>query len=283
MRPSPAPVAAALALLLAGAPMPRAQPAPMPDAPAPGTDAPAADDTASLPVPPVPPRIAESPDYDRCLDMVPADPSGARNMAVSWAASGGGEPAAHCLALAEIELGSPETGAATLDKLAIAGAASGASRAELLSQAAQAWTMAGQAEKAFASASEGLSLSPDNVELRITRAMAAAALKNLAGATDDLTVVLDLDPKRVDALTLRAGAYRGMDRLDLARADIDRAFALDPENPETLLERGIIRQRGGDLAGARSDWEKAADLGEDTSTGDLAQQNLALLDAGPRQ
>jgi tetratricopeptide (TPR) repeat protein len=243
----------------------------------------APDNGQALPVPPVPPRIAEGADYDRCLDMLPTDPSGADSMALSWVSAGGGEPAAHCHALAQIELGNPQAGAAMLDKLAAGSAAPGAARAELFSQAAEAWTMAGEAERAYASATQGLTLSPDDTELHIGRAVAAIATRKYAEAVEDLTAALDVDPKRDDALSLRAGAYRNMGQLDRAQADIDHAYTLDPENPETLLERGIIRQRRGDLAGARTDWEKAADLGEDTATADLAQQNLALLDAGPRQ
>jgi Flp pilus assembly protein TadD len=108
-------------------------------------------------------------------------------------------------------------------------------------------------------------------------------LDNAAQAADDLSHALDLDPKRADALILRATARRELGRLDDASRDIDAAYALDPDNPDLLLERGIIRQRRGDLAGARTDWQHAAALAPDTATGDLAEQNLALLEAGPRQ
>jgi tetratricopeptide (TPR) repeat protein len=270
-------LAAVLTAMLFGQARLAAQPAP----PEGSENAP--DDAGVLPVPPVPPRIAEGAAYDRCLDMLPSDPSGADSMASAWQNAGGGEPAAHCHALAQIELGNPQAGAAMLDRLAAGSTARGGARAELFSQAAQAWTMAGQADRALDSATQGLNLSPDDVELRIGRAVAETALQRFAEAVDDLSAALEVDPKRDDALTLRAGAYRNLQELDRAQADIDCAFALDPENAETLLERGIIRQRRGDLAGARQDWEKAADLGEDTATADLAQQNLALLDAGPRQ
>ena len=50
---------------------------------------------------------------------------------------------------------------------------------------------------------------------------------------------------------------------------------------EALLEHGILRQRVDDQAGARQDWERAISLEPDSATADLAQQNLALLDAGP--
>jgi hypothetical protein len=37
------------------------------------------------------------------------------------------------------------------------------------------------------------------------------------------------------------------------------------------------------MRGARTDWERAISLSPDSATADLAQQNLALLEAGPVQ
>ena len=262
-----------------------AQPRPPPPAAATDTNAENApvpgDDT--LPIPPAPPRIAEGHDYEACLDMRATDPAGADAMASSMAEAGGGEAAQHCHALAQVELGNTEAGAALLDRLAAGSHANAASRAEVFGQADQAWTMSGRTDQAFASAGQALALSPDDPELCIGHAIAALALRRFDVASADLTHALEQDPKRADALTLRATAERNLGRLDLARADIDAASALDPDSPETLLERGIIRQRQGDLTGARADWERAADLGADTPTGDLAQQNLELLQAGPRR
>ena len=256
----------------------------------PGTAPPAAEassenapDGSVLPIPPVPPRIAEGADYDHCLDMLDSDPSGADALAANMAANGGGDAAEHCHALAQVALGNIDDGASLLDKLATSSTAPSSFRAVVFGQADQAWTMAGQPEQAFASASNALKLSPDDPDLLIGHAIAALALQRYADAADDLTHALDLDPKRADALVLRATAWRNQQKLDQAKADIDKAFALDPDNPDAFLERGIIRQRLGDLAGARADWEQASTLAPDTSTGDLAQQNLALLAAGPRQ
>jgi regulator of sirC expression with transglutaminase-like and TPR domain len=53
--------------------------------------------------------------------------------------------------------------------------------------------------------------------------------------------------------------------------------------PEALLERGIIRQLKGDTAGAKADWQRAVALAPDSATADLAQQNLALNEAGPQR
>jgi tetratricopeptide (TPR) repeat protein len=242
-----------------------------------------APDDTPLPIPPVPPRIAEGADYDHCLDMLDSDPSGADALAASMAAKGNGEAAEHCHALAQVELGNTADGATLLDKLASTSTAPSSFRAVVYGQADQAWTMAGRPDQAFASASEALKLLPDDPDLLIGHAIAAIALQKYPDAADDLTQALDLDPKRADALILRATAFRHLEKLDQAQADIDKAFTLDPDNPDAFLERGIIRQRRGDLPGARADWEKASDLAPDTPTGDLAQQNLALLAAGPRQ
>jgi tetratricopeptide (TPR) repeat protein len=285
LRPAPASAAviaiAASFLLSAASPAP---PSPKPAIPAAvdTTTENAPDDTV-LPIPPVPPRIAEGTDYDHCLDMLDSDPSGADALAATMAAAGGGEAAEHCHALAQVELGNTEDGAALLDKLANASTSPASSRAAVYGQADQAWTMAGKPAQAYASATNALKLSPDDPDLLIGHAIAALALQLYAEADANLSHALDLDPKRADAFILRATARRNLGKLDEAEADIDAAFKLDADDPDAYLERGIIRQRRGDLAGARSDWEHAASLAPDTPTGDLAQQNLALLDAGPRQ
>jgi tetratricopeptide (TPR) repeat protein len=297
LRPVLAGVAALLAVALtSSAPLlaqaPAHVPSPAPDAASPAEDAPAGalpgDPDDTLPIPPVPPRIAEGTQYEACLDMLATDPSGADALAASMAAASGShgegrEAAAHCHALAQVELGNTEAGAALLDQLAATSTAAAVSRAVVFAQANQAWTMAGRTDQAYASASQALALSPDDPELRIGHAIAALARQLYAVADDDLSHALAMDPKRADALILRATARRNLGQLDGARVDIDAAAALDPDNPDLLLERGIIRQRLGDLAGARGDWQRAVELAPDTATGDLAQQNLALLEAGPRQ
>ncbi|MDP9096721.1 MAG: tetratricopeptide repeat protein [Pseudomonadota bacterium] len=236
-----------------------------------------------LPVPPVPPRIAEGDEYDKCLSMLQSDPSGAYTFADTWQAAGGGDGAIHCRALAEIELGDPEEGATLLDQLGANSPAAPAARAAILGQASQAWMMAGTPQHANVSATKALALVPDDPDLLIERAIANSSLEHYTGADDDLTRALDIDPKRGDALVLRAAARRHLERLDLASNDVERALELDPEDPDAFLERGIVRQRRGNPAGARKDWERAIELSPDSATGDLAQQNLALLEAGPER
>jgi tetratricopeptide (TPR) repeat protein len=247
--------------------------------------APASDSTAapdpSLPVPPVPPRIAEGPDYEKCLAMLSDDPSGAYVFADAWIATGGGDGAVHCEALADIALGNPEIGAAMLEKLAADSTAAALARAMIFGQAEEAWMMASQPDRAYDAATQALALKPDDADLLIERASSAIAMNRFMDAIDDLNHALDLDPRREDALVLRGAAWRNEDKLELAQADIDHAIDIDPDDPEALLQRGILRQRKGDRDGAQADWQRAIELDPDSVAADLAQQNLALLEAGP--
>jgi tetratricopeptide (TPR) repeat protein len=233
------------------------------------------------PLPPAPPRLAEGPDYEHCLAMLADDPTGAYAFADAWDATGGGAPALHCRALAQVALGDPQAGAELLEKAVAASQAPAASRAAVLGEAVQAWLMADDPARGYDAASKALALSPDNPDLLIDRSITAATMERYMDAIDDLDRALALDPGRVDALVFRAAAWRNESRLPRAQEDIDRAIALDPDNPEALLERGIERKLAGDTAGAREDWVRAKTLAPDTATADLAEQNLALLDAGP--
>jgi len=249
---------------------------------APGPDAAdAADVEAPLPLPPVPPRIAQGDQYESCLAMLPTDPEGAQALAETWETAGGGDAAEHCLALARIELGDPEEGATLLEKIGGGSHGPAVARASIYGQATQAWLMAGNADRAFAAATLALSLSSDDPDLLIDRSVAAGALERWQDAVDDLTHALEVDPHRADAIVLRGSALRHLGKLDEAEDDIARALTMDPQNAEGLLERGILRERRNDAAGARADWERAIALAPDSATADLAQQNLALLEAGP--
>ncbi len=243
---------------------------------------PAADE-APLPIPPVPPRIAQGEQYERCLALVPDDPRGAELQAEAWRAAGGGAGAAHCLALARIALGDAASGADLLTRIAGDSAAPDAARAVVFDQAAQAWLMADAPARAFAAANEAVRLAPETPDLLIDRAVAAEALGRWQDAAEDLGRALGADARRADALVLRGSALRHLGRIAAAEADVARALVLAPDDPEALLERGILRQRSNDRGGAREDWERAIAVAPDSQAADLAQQNLALLEAGPQR
>lgn len=253
----------------------------VPPAPTPIPAAPKPAPGPGMPLPPMPPRIASGADYERCLAMVASDPTGANAFAEAWEATGGGDGARHCHAAAQISLGKMAAGAEMLEKLARSSAAPALVRAFIYGQATQAWLLAGDAQRAYASATLAVVLAPDDVDLLVDRSIAAATMERYLDSIEDLNAALDRDPKRADALVFRAAAWRHDGQLGLAQDDIDRALALEPENPEALLERGILRQRKGDLAGARADWEAVLAVAPDGATADMAQQNLSLLDVGP--
>jgi tetratricopeptide (TPR) repeat protein len=236
-----------------------------------------------LPVPPFPPRIAQGDTYEHCLALLADDPGGAMLEAERWRAGGGGDGAVHCQALAQIATGRPDTGATLLEQLGQTSGAPDLARASILAQAVQARLMLNQPEQAYDDASAALALAPDDVDLLINRAAAAGDVGRLDAAAADLGRALTLDARRTDALVLRARIWRRTNRLDQAERDIDQAMALNADDPEALLERGILRQRHGDTAGARTDWQRAQILDPSSTAADLALQNLALLDAGPRQ
>jgi tetratricopeptide (TPR) repeat protein len=238
--------------------------------------------TAGLPVPPFPPRITEGSAYEACLASLTDDPEGAIAAIETWQASDG-DGAAHCQGLALIALGQPDAGATVLEQLARRTGAGPMARTSVLSQAAQARLMVGQADLALEDATMALELTPANVELLNLRAMVHSARGENEQAIEDLDTALRVDGGHTDALVSRAALRRKLGRLADAGADIAEALALSPDDAEALLERGILRQRAGDRAGARADFERARGADPGSSTADLAEQNLALLEAGPER
>ena len=237
----------------------------------------------ALPLPPDIPRLAEGPEYDHCLGLLRQDPDDAIGYAESWGAAGGGEGAKHCAALGLLGLGEADRAAEQLEQLARISQGSPAARAAVFAQAVQAWTLANQTGRAYAAATMGLTLTPNDVDLLLDRAVALGTLGRYQDSLGDLERIAALDPERAEAWVFRAAALRHLDRVDQASAAVDRALSMAPENAEGLLERGIIRQLRGDTAGARADWQRAVDLAPDSATADLAQQNLALNELGPRR
>ncbi len=244
-------------------------------------DAPAERSEPNLPIPPLPPRVAEGAQYDRCLAQVSDDPQRAAIDAQTWRDAGGAAPATHCLAMAQLALGQAEPAARLLLTLATQVDATAPVRAAMYSQASQAWQLAGRGDDAQAAAKAAVGLVSDNPDLWIDLATAATARKDYPAAVDGLTRALALDPSRADILVLRAGANRLRGRLDAASDDVDRAITGDPDNAEALLERGVLRQRRDDPEGARADWLRVVALAPESQAADLATQDLALLDAGP--
>lgn len=223
-----------------------------------------------------PPPVGGGPDHERCLGLVRTDPGEALLFADGWEASGGGDGARHCAAFAMIGLGEVERGAERLEDLARRSGADPASRAALFAEAVNAWTLAGDPDRAFAAATMAMALAPDQPELALDRAVALGATGRYAEALRDLDRAVALDPSRAEAWLLRGAAKRQLGRAAEAERDVTQALSLQPDNAEALLERGALRRAKGDVEGARADWRRATRVAPGSPAADLAQRNLDL-------
>jgi tetratricopeptide (TPR) repeat protein len=241
---------------------------------------------AAPPAPESPPPTLspeEAPaNYQLCLSTARSFPEQGFELAGRWEGLGGGEPAKHCAAVALIGLHQYAEAASRLEDLAAASKQSADIRAELLSQAGQAWFLGDDNDHAYAAQSAALKLAPPNSPLAATLLTDRAATLADAGKYDDavtdLTAALAAQPKNVDALTFRANAYHDLDKNDLALADAERAVALDGNNAEARLMRGILYVQAGRNADARQDWLKVLQIAPTSDAARSARDNLAQLD-----
>jgi tetratricopeptide (TPR) repeat protein len=232
---------------------------------------------------PAPDLMKPAETYKFCLDMARAYPEQGFEFAGKWVGLSGGEPAKHCRAVALLGLREYGEAATRLEELAQASKQDNKIRAGMLAQAAQAWLLGGETERAYAAQTSALQLMPRDVSILMDRAGTLAEAKNYWQAIDDLNVVLEIEPQNADALAFRASAYRMVEADDLAFDDAERALGLDPSNISALLERGNLhRMKGrGDLA--RRDWMKILELAPDGDAATAARANIEKLDVNPEK
>lgn len=186
---------------------------------------------------------AEAERLSACIELIETDPEAAYEDALAWLMAGNRPPARQCAALALIELGHVEEGAARLEALANAPDAGGLeARARFLGQAGNAWLLAGFPEAAVTALSNAIKIEEDNASLYADRAAARLALEQWRPALGDLDTALAADPGDPDALALRARALLALERYDEALADIEAARLAVPEDIDLLVLRGEIRE-----------------------------------------
>jgi tetratricopeptide (TPR) repeat protein len=220
--------------------------------------------------------LPDSARYSNCLASSSANPAAALADAENWAKSGGGVPAAHCAALALVSLKRYGDAGARLDRIAADPAVPDVSfRAELFTQAGNAWLLAGNGAKAAQSLTAALTLSSGDADLFADLARAQAMQRKWQEADHSLVTALNMSPRRADLLVLRASARRALKRYAAARDDIEAALKLKPGDGAALVERGLLRRQVGDIGGARRDFQTAL-------KSDAAAEARAHLDAlGP--
>jgi tetratricopeptide (TPR) repeat protein len=223
---------------------------------------------------------ADAATYEHCMKLAKQNPAAAQKLASAWHERGGAHPADHCAAVALVGLKQYKEAAIRLEALAQSmTTAPTALRAEVFDQAGQTWGLAGDPARAYAAAGAAVALLPNDADLLIDRAQAAASAGYFDKAVDDLDHVLKANPDRVDALIYRAGANRALDRFDPALEDIEKALVMAPDSAPALLERGNIRRLKGDDAAARRDWERVGQLAPGSQADMAAKANIERLEA----
>jgi tetratricopeptide (TPR) repeat protein len=186
---------------------------------------------------------AEEARLEACVAKIETDPENAYEDGLAWSYEGNRPGARQCTALALIALGNYETGAERLESLATStDGGSMEQRAIYLSQAGQAWIMAGAPEVAVVSFSDALTMAPGTVDLLLDRASAYILTEEWDKALSDLDLALANSPGFGPAHQLRSEVYLNKKSYDLAMRDVESAMAADPKNIDTLLVRGRVRE-----------------------------------------
>lgn len=178
-----------------------------------------------------------------CIVKLESEPEEAYEDGLTWQAEGNRPEARHCVALALIELGRPEEGAARFEHLALASdGGSKHDRAHYFFQAGNAWILARQPEAAEVALDEALKLDGRDPDKYLARARARMLQDLWPEAQQDLDAALERRAADVVALQLRAETRLRRDDLQGAYQDMRVAMELEPDNVETLLLRGRIRE-----------------------------------------
>ncbi len=180
---------------------------------------------------------------DTCIARIDENPEDAYEDALAWSFEGNRPGARQCVALSLIALGQEAEGAARLEDLA--NATDGGTleqRALYLTQAGNAWLVAGAPEAAILTITNALKIIPDDPNLLVDRASAHLMLEHWLEAITDLDAALSAAPGLAAAHQLRAEARLNTGDLDMALADVKAAMQAEPDNIDTLVLRGRVRE-----------------------------------------
>lgn len=201
---------------------------------------PEAPTVVQAPVPETP-----DPEYQACVEAVEKDAHAGREEAARWVSLGGGPPALHCLAIADLAAGYPKLAAIHLEELAEhPGAGDNLVRARILSQAALAWIEAGHADLAADAIKQAFALAPDADELYLTAAKIHAAKDRQQATIDAVTKAEKAGFVSAEGYVLRGRAYYALAQYGEAAQDAVNALKLDPFNVDALVLRGDLAKAG---------------------------------------
>ncbi|MBC7769914.1 MAG: hypothetical protein H7124_14115 [Phycisphaerales bacterium] len=203
---------------------------------------------ASAPETGAPARTAER--FAQCVAMIDEDAPQAYEEAMAWAAEAQSVGAYRCAAMALLAQDRFGEGARRLDSLGAAvNPAETATRAELFSQAGNAWLLGrepSRARSSFTRAITTVESDPSQLpDLLIDRARAYAMEENWRSAEEDLSRAIDIRPDNALALRLRAAARMHQSSFELAEADAQQAFTLattQDDRVSAALVLGHVRE-----------------------------------------
>jgi tetratricopeptide (TPR) repeat protein len=185
--------------------------------------------------------------FSQCVAQIDADPVEAYESGMAWSALTNELGGFRCAAMALVAQNRNEEGARRFESLAMGlPSESAALRAELFSQAGNAWLLARDAANARSAFTRSIATMQGDREvmpdLLIDRARAYAMEEDWRHAEEDLSNALDIRADDPLALRLRAYARMNQNAFDLAEADAQAAVALEPTNVDSLLMLGHARE-----------------------------------------
>ncbi|GAB4517030.1 MAG: hypothetical protein Kow00133_01160 [Amphiplicatus sp.] len=195
--------------------------------------------------PPPPAQEVLDTRYEECVARLGESVAEARKAAERWHADGGGAPALHCLAVADLAAGYPKLAAVRLLELADRPeAGDDLVRARILAQAARAWLEAGETDLAAEALDAAFAKAPGAGELYLTAAKIRLAREEYQAAADAVTKAEEAGFASTDAYVDRARARMALLQHRAAAEDVVAALKLDPMNVEALVLRGELQQLG---------------------------------------
>lgn len=185
------------------------------------------------------------PRYVDCVEFLKADLELGRLAAQQWVDEGGGAPARHCLAIADIEAGFPKLAALRFEEIAQRkDAGDDYVRARLYSQAAEAWLEAEESGHAEAALDKALDLVPDSAELQLTAGKIYAAQERWQDAIEAITAAEDGGFASAATYVIRGRARYVLGAYERAADDVVAALSIDPVNVDALVLRGDLARMG---------------------------------------
>lgn len=242
---------------------------------------PAMAEAAKKPAAEAPKAPTDSQRYDGCIRAIPTHAAEAEEFAIQWRARGGGLPARHCQALAELQQGRYQTAMISLVAAARTAEQQKSPFApDFWGQAGNAAMLAGEDAQALTYFNTAITQAGDADPVRaaglhVDRARALTDAGRLDDARADLDKALELRRDDPIAWTLSAALARRQDDMGRAVREIAEASDLAPSDPDVMFEQANIAAANGDMDSARKVWAMVEKASPDTQAGKLAHRALA--------